>query len=70
MRTATGSDDIFYVMMSQGLVLSAFVVLGANIWTTNDNALYSSGLSLSSIFLVPKKIMVIAGGLLGTIAAF
>ncbi|WP_405348870.1 cytosine permease [Ruminobacter amylophilus] len=66
----TGSDDIFYVMMSQGLVLSAFVVLGANIWTTNDNALYSSGLSLSSIFLVPKKIMVIAGGLLGTIAAF
>ncbi len=66
----TGKDDIFYVMIAQGLVLSAFVVLGANIWTTNDNALYSAGLGLSNIFTVRKKKMVLAGGVVGTVCAF
>ena len=66
----TGKNDIFYSMMSQGLVLSAFVVLGANIWTTNDNALYTAGLGLSNIFSIRKKLMVLAGGTVGTICAF
>ncbi len=65
-----GQDDIFFIMISQGLVLSAFLVLGANIWSTNDNALYSAGLSLSNIFSLRKKIMVIAGGFIGTASAF
>ena len=64
-----GKDDVFYIMMSQGLVLSAFVVLGANIWTTNDNALYSVGLSLANIFSIRKKLMVLAGGFAGTVCA-
>ena len=34
----TGKDDIFYVMIAQGLAIPAIVVLGANIWTTNNNA--------------------------------
>ncbi len=62
----TGKDDIFYVMMAQGLLIPALIVLGANIWTTNDNALYSGGLGLSNITGIRKKPMVIAAGVIGT----
>lgn len=51
----TGKDDIFYVMLAQGLMIPALIVLGANIWTTNDNALYTSGLGLSNITKVRKR---------------
>ena len=65
----TGKDDIFYVMLAQGLIVPALVVLGANIWTTNDNALYSSGLGLANITKVHKKPLVIVAGVVGTAAA-
>jgi cytosine permease len=65
----TGKDDIFYVMMAQGLLLPALVVLGANIWTTNDNALYSGGLSLSNITGIRKRPLVIVSGVIGTAAS-
>jgi len=65
----TGKDDIFYVMMAQGLLLPALVVLGANIWTTNDNALYSGGLSLSNITGIRKRPLVIVSGAIGTLAS-
>ena len=65
----TGKDDIFYVMMAQGLLLPALVVLGANIWTTNDNALYSGGLSLSNITGIRKRPLVIVSGVIGTLAS-
>ena len=65
----TGKDDIFYVMMSQGLLIPALIVLGANIWTTNDNALYSSGLGLSNITGVRKRPMVLVAGVIGTVTA-
>ena len=39
-----GGNDIFEVMLRLGLFQLAVVVLGLNIWTTNDNALYSAGL--------------------------
>lgn len=42
---AVGQADISDVMIAQGLLLPAIVVLGLNIWTTNDNALYASGLA-------------------------
>lgn len=38
---AVGQADISDVMIAQGLLLPAIVVLGLNIWTTNDNALYA-----------------------------
>lgn len=57
-------------MTAQGLLLSGFLVLGANVWTTNDNTLYSAGLGLSNIFSVRKKIMVLAAGVLGTACSF
>jgi cytosine permease len=37
----TGKDDIFYVLIAQGLAVPALLVLGGNIWTTNANALYT-----------------------------
>jgi len=40
-----------------------------NIWTTNDNALYSGGLGLANIFSQKKKPMVLVSGIIGTVAA-
>ena len=44
-------------------------MLVLNIWTTNDNALYSAGLGLSNISGRSKKTMVLISGLIGTLAA-
>ena len=62
----TGADDIFYVMIAQGLLVPAVIVLGCNIWTTNDNALYSAGLGLSNITKNSKRHMTVLGGIIGT----
>ncbi len=65
----TGQQDIFYVMIAQGLAIPAILVLGANIWTTNDNALYTSGLGLSNITKIRKRPMVLIAGVIGTATA-
>lgn len=65
----TGKDDIFYVMIAQGLALPALIVLGANIWTTNNNALYTTGLGFANMTKRPKKPLVIIAGVLGTLCA-
>ena len=64
-----GKQDISEVLKLQGLLLPAIVVLGLNIWTTNDNALYTSGLGISNITGLPKRWLVLFNGLLGTAAA-
>ena len=64
-----GGNDIFEVMLNLNLFYFAVLILGLNIWTTNDNALYSVGLGLSNITGIPKKTMVLVGGLIGTVAA-
>ena len=64
-----GGNDIFDVMLNLNLFYFAVLVLGLNIWTTNDNALYSGGLGLSNIFGFSKKTMVIVSGIIGTVAA-
>ena len=66
---AFGITDISEVMMLQGLMIPAIIVLGLNIWTTNDSALYASGLGFANIFKLPKKYIVVFNGFLGTIAA-
>ena len=66
---ATGQSDVSEVMFLQGLILPAIIVLGLNIWTTNDNALYASGLGFSNITGIPKSKLVIFNGIVGTIAA-
>ena len=64
-----GGNDIFEVMLNLNLFYLAVLVLGLNIWTTNDNALYTAGLGLSNITGWSKKTMVIVSGLIGTVAA-
>ena len=64
-----GGNDIFDVMLNLNLFYVAVLVLGLNIWTTNDNALYTAGLGLSNIFGLSKKAMVLVSGLIGTLAA-
>jgi len=64
-----GGNDIFDVMIKLGMFYFAVIVLGMNIWTTNDNALYSAGLGLANIFHQRKKPMVLVSGLIGTVAA-
>jgi cytosine permease len=56
-------------MIAQGLAIPALIVLGANIWTTNDNALYTSGLGLSNITKIRKRPMVLIAGVVGTVTA-
>ena len=65
----TGQADISEVMFIQGLIIPAIIILGFNIWTTNDNALYASGLGFSNITKLPKNKLVIFNGLIGTIGA-
>lgn len=64
-----GQADISEVMFKQGLIIPAIIILGLNIWTTNDNALYASGLGFSNITKLPKKHIVIFNGLIGTLGA-
>ena len=64
-----GGNDIFEVMINLGLFYMAVLVLGLNIWTTNDNALYSAGLGLANIFGQKKKPMVLISGIIGTVAS-
>ncbi|MBO3446300.1 MULTISPECIES: cytosine permease [Clostridia] len=65
----TGQSDIAEVMFMQGLIIPAIIILGLNIWTTNDNALYGSGLGFSNITKQPKNRMVIINGIVGTLLA-
>ena len=54
-------------MINLGLFYLAILVLGLNIWTTNDNALYTAGLGLANIFGQRKKPMVLISGIVGTV---
>ncbi|TQF71372.1 cytosine permease [Pseudoalteromonas luteoviolacea] len=66
---ATGKADISEVLMLQGLILPAIIVLGLNIWTTNDNALYASSLGFANITGLPSKYLSVINGAIGTLCA-
>lgn len=66
---AVGQADISDVMIAQGLLIPAIVVLGLNIWTTNDNALYASGLGFSNITGLSSRVLSMVNGTLGTLCA-
>lgn len=66
---ALGMADISDVMIAQGLLLPAIVVLGLNIWTTNDNALYASGLGFANITGMSSKTLSVINGIIGTVCA-
>ena len=61
--------DISEVLLKQGFIVWAMVILGLNIWTTNDSALYASGLGFSNITRLPKKLVVLVNGAVGTLMA-
>ncbi|MGR5175602.1 cytosine permease [Vibrio mediterranei] len=67
--SVTGQSDISEVMIAQGLLLPAIIVLGLNIWTTNDNALYASGLGFSNVTGLPSKYLSMVNGVVGTLCA-
>lgn len=65
----TGKNDIFYVMIAQGLIIPALFVLGTNTWTTNDNTLYSCGLGLSNLTRRNPRPLILIAGAIGTAAS-
>ncbi|CBG91298.1 cytosine permease [Citrobacter rodentium] len=66
---AVGQADISDVMIAQGLLLPAIVVLGLNIWTTNDNALYASGLGFANVTGLSSRMLSVVNGIIGTLCA-
>lgn len=64
----TGSQDVSDALFLMGLGIPAFFVLGSNIWTTNDNGLYTQGLSASSMTGLPKRTCVVIFGTIATIS--
>jgi cytosine permease len=66
---ATGFADIADVMFSQGLIAPALIILGLNMWTTNDNAIYTAGLAFSNITKMPKNRVILVLGLVATAGA-
>ncbi|MBF1255334.1 MAG: cytosine permease, partial [Haemophilus sp.] len=65
----TGMSDISDVMVAQGLIIPAIIVLGLNIWTTNDNALYASGLGFANITGLSSRTLSVVNGIIGTLCA-
>lgn len=61
--------DIFDVLILQGLTIPAILSLGFNIWSTNNNALYTSGLSISNVTKLPMKWMTLSAGTIATLLA-
>ncbi|PTM56603.1 cytosine permease [Desmospora activa] len=71
MARITGSDDVIQVMIGVGWGAWAAVILILAQWTTNDNLLYSGGLSMSNIFRsVPKFMLTLGIGLFGTLLTY
>ena len=66
---AFNMPDIFDVLIFQGLTIPAILSLGFNIWSTNNNALYTSGLSISNVTKLPMKWMTLSAGTIATLLA-
>lgn len=66
---ATGLSDIAEVLAQQGLLGAGIALLVLNIWTTNDNALYASGLGLANITGFKRVHLVVVAGAVGTVLA-
>ncbi len=64
-----GKPDIFDVLILQGLAIPAILSLGLNIWSTNNNALYTSGLSITNVSKKPLKLTTALSGIVGTLLA-
>ncbi len=63
------TNDISLALKAQGLIAVAVLVLGLNIWTTNDNALYAASLGFATLTHLRKRSFVLINGFLGTVFA-
>ena len=63
------TNDISFALMKQGMIVIAILVLGLNIWTTNDNALYAASLGFATLTRRTKREFVLINGFLGTVFA-
>ncbi len=64
-----GTITLFSSLTIMGFGAFGFISLFFNVWTSNDNSLYSTGLAISSIYNVKKSYAVIGLGTVGTIFA-
>ncbi len=60
---------LFSALSLMGFTFLGFIALLANVWTSNDNSLYSTGLATSNIFGIKKTTAVIVLGTVGTLLA-
>ena len=65
----TGQNDLSDALIIMGMAVPGVLVLGANIWTTNDNGLYTQGLAVGLIFNIPKRRAILILGAIGVIMA-
>jgi cytosine permease len=63
------TNDISLALKAQGLIAVSVLVLGLNIWTTNDNALYAASLGFATLTRLRKRKFVLINGFLGTVFA-
>ncbi len=66
----TTQYDPALIILSIGIPLLAIVFSVANIWTTNDNNLYSASLGIARAFSIPRRASVLLCSFLGLILAF
>lgn len=63
-------SDIVDVLISQGFILAAVIMLFANIWTTQDNTIYNFAAAGCNLLRTEKRrLMTLFGAALGTIMA-
>ncbi len=60
------TNDISFALKAQGMIAISVLVLGLNIWTTNDNALYAASLGFATLTNRTKRQFVLINGFLGT----
>ncbi len=69
LMTLTVFFGIAGLTLLSAIAVPAILVLGLNIWTTNDNALYASGLGFANITGLSSRFLAMLNGALGTLAA-
>jgi len=63
-------SDIVDVLVSQGFMFAAVIMLFANIWTTQDNTIYNFAAAGCNLFRTEKrKLITIIGAAIGTLLA-
>ncbi|NJM98006.1 MAG: cytosine permease [Phormidesmis sp. RL_2_1] len=57
-----GSEDLIKAMASQGILAGGVILLILNVWTTQDNTIYSFSVAGANMFRTPKRHAFVLGG--------